>query len=124
MNGAALIVPAFEPPMSDNARRIVRLAAHVRLFMAHPEKSPWFDQHMFEVDGLLRLYAADYIAQACTDLDAAAARSRAIAAGFAEFSTAFAKGGFRQAGVVAPPDSLMGEKNAPNRARRSEGASR
>lgn len=122
MNGAALIVPAFEPVMSDNARRIVRLAAHVRLFMATPEKSPWFDAHMFEVDGLLRMYAADYIGQACMDLDAAAARSRAAACGRL-FSTAFAKGGFCQAGVVAPPDSLMGEKKGSSGARPSEGAS-
>lgn len=127
-SGAAMLLPAFEPRMSDSARRIVRCAGHLRMFLASPEKSAWFDQHVFEVDGLLRGYAIDYISQACEDLDAHAEVSKAIAAGraqrapkarsearpaaaFTRFSTISAKGGFRQASVVAPPDSLMGEKS-------------
>lgn len=110
-SGAGMLIGPFEPRMSYSALRIVRCSAHIRMFMQSPEKSAWFDEHMFEVDGLLRGYAVDYIAQACQDLDADAVVSKAIAAGCASrFSTAFAKGGFRQAGVVAPPDSLMGEK--------------
>ena len=123
-SGAGMILPSFEPRMSDPARRIVRCAAHIRMFMLAPEKSAWFDEHLFDVDSALRGYAIDYIAQACQDLDAQAELSKAIAAGrVSRFSSAFAKGGFCQAGVVAPPDSLMGEKTAANGSRPSEGAS-
>lgn len=124
MSGAALILLPPEPRMSDDARAIVRLSQHFAMLMTVPEKSAWYDSHMFDVDSALRARSIAYIAQACQDLDAAAARSRAIAAGFAEFSTAFAKGGFCQAGVVAPPDSLMGEKKPVKAARRFDGASR
>lgn len=121
-SGAGMLIGPFEPRMSDPARRIVRCAAHIRMFMQTPEKSAWFDEHMYEVETALRGYAADYISQACQDLDFYAFLSREAAAG-RRFSSAFAKGGFCQAGVVAPPDSLMGEKTAANSPRSSEGAS-
>ncbi|MDH4447349.1 MAG: hypothetical protein QE488_06895 [Acidovorax sp.] len=109
-SGAAMLLLSPEPRMSQEARRIVRCAAHIRMFMDTPEKSAWFDEHMFEVETALRRYASDYISQACTDLDAVSARSRAAAANL-HFSTTLDGGGFCQAGVVAPPDSLMCEKS-------------
>ena len=121
-SGAAMLLPARDQRMSDAARRIVRCAAHLLMFMQSPEKSAWYDAHVFEVDTLLRGYAMDYIDQACQDLDAVHARSRARAtdlaashariralAPFLQFSTMLDGGGFCQAGVVAPPDSLMHE---------------
>ena len=115
-SGAGMLILAHEPRMSDAARRIVRCAAHVRMFMQAPEKSPWFDHHMFEVDNLLRAYASDYISQACQDLDGLAFLSREAAAG-RRFSSTFARGGFCQAGVVAPPDSPGFGKNTSSGAR-------
>lgn len=123
-SGAGMLLPSHEPRMSRDALRIVRCAAHIRMLMQHPEATPWFEQHIFEVETALRAYAVEYISLASQDLDAQAELSKAIAAGRASrFSAAFAKGGFCQAGVVAPPDSLMGEKTAANGPRSSEGAS-
>lgn len=127
-SGAGMLLPHAAPSMSYSAQRIVRLAAHLRMFMQDPEATPWFEQHVFEVETALRAYALEYIELACQDLNAQAELSKLIAAGRAvggqaerrppaacpavssHFSTAFAKGGFCQAGVVAPPDSLMDEK--------------
>lgn len=126
-SGAGMLLSHAAPSMSYSAQRIVRLAAHLRMFMQHPEATPWFEQHVFEVETALRAYALEYIELACLDLNAQAELSKLIAAGRAvggqakrpptpraavvsHFSTAFAKGGFCQAGVVAPPDSLMDEK--------------
>ncbi|ACM32315.1 hypothetical protein [[Acidovorax] ebreus] len=100
-----------EPRMSADALRIVRVASHLRMCLQSPERSAWFDHHVFEVDTLLRGYATDYITQATTDLDFHAFLSREAAAG-RRFSRALPRGGFCQAGVVAPPDSLMCETNA------------
>lgn len=100
-----------EPRMSADALRIVRVASHLRMCLQSPERSAWFDHHVFEVDTLLRGYATDYITQATTDLDHHAFLSREAAAG-RRFSRALPRGGFCQAGVVAPPDSLMCETNA------------
>jgi hypothetical protein len=123
-SGVGMLLPSHEPRMSRDALRIVRCAAHIRMLMQHPEATPWFEQHIFEVETALRAYAVEYISLASQDLDAQAELSKAIAAGRASrFSTAFAKGGFCQAGVVAPPDSLMGEKTAANSPRSFEGAS-
>lgn len=108
-SGVGMLILPPEPRMSDSARRIVRCAAHLRLCMQCPEVSPWFDHHIYEVDTALRGYASEYIGLACQDLDFHAFLSREAAAG-RRFSAAFAKGGFCQAGVVAPPDSLMDEK--------------
>lgn len=108
-SGAGMLLSHPGPSMSTSAQRIVRLAAHLRMFMQHPEATPWFDQHVFEVETALRAYAVEYIDLACQDLDYHAFLSREAAAG-RRFSSAFAKGGFCQAGVVAPPDSLMDEK--------------
>ena len=107
-SGVAMLLPARDQRMSDAARRIVRCAAHLRMFMQSPEKSAWYDAHVFEVETLLRGYAMDYIDQACQDLDEVHARIRALAP-FLQFSTMLDGGGFCQAGVVAPPDSLMHE---------------
>lgn len=129
---SALIHMPPVPSMSWAARRIVGCASHLRMCMEHPERSAWFDHHVFEVETLLREYASDYIAQACQDLDhlawlsreRAAGRGRACAqekatadaqakrASAVAFSSTLARGGFCQAGVVAPPDSLMCETNA------------
>ncbi|WP_157803967.1 hypothetical protein [Acidovorax sp. 69] len=79
-----MLLPVFEPRMSDQARRIVRCAAHLHMFLSSPEKSAWFDAHVFEVEGLLRGYAIDYISQACQDLDAQAQASKDRAAGRGE----------------------------------------
>lgn len=120
-SGAGMLLSHPGPSMSYSAQRIVRLAAHLRMFMEHPEATPWFEQHVFEVETALRGYAVEYIDLACQDLDAQAELSKAIAAGrvsrapkarsdarpavFARFSAASAEAGFCQAGVVAPPDS-------------------
>lgn len=98
-----------EPAMSDSARRIVRCAHHLRQCMEHPQPSAWFDEHVYDVDTLLRIYAQDYIDQAARDLDADHVRNCEAAAG-RRFQQRLPSGGFCQAGVVAPPDSLMCEK--------------
>ncbi|WP_404302687.1 hypothetical protein [Alicycliphilus denitrificans] len=110
-SGMVHLYSAPEPRMSWAALRIVRVSSHLRMCMENPERSAWFDQHVFEVDTLLREYATDYISQATTDLDYHAFLSREAAAG-RRFSRALPRGGFCQAGVVAPPDSLMCETNA------------
>lgn len=110
MNSTLIHMPR-EPRMSDHARRIVRCASHLRMFMAAPEHSAWFDAHVYEVETALRRYAVEYIADACQDLDYLAWLSREAAAG-RRFQQRLPAGGFCQAGVVAPPDSLMCEKNA------------
>lgn len=109
-NSALLFMPR-EPRMSDHARRIVRCASHLRLFLEAPEHSAWFDAHVYEVETALRGYAVDYIAQACQDLDLQAFQSRECAAG-RRFQQRLPSGGFCQAGVVAPPDSPGFGKNA------------
>ncbi len=78
---SALIHMPREPRMSFAALRIVRVAAHLRMCMQHPESSAWFDAHVYEVETLLREYASDYISQAAQDLDFLAWLSREAAAG-------------------------------------------
>lgn len=97
--------------MSFAAARIVNCAGHLRRFLADPQHSAWYDEHVYDVDFALRGFAIDYIADACQDLDYAAWMSREAAAG-RRFQQRLPAGGFCQAGVVAPPDSLMCEKNA------------
>lgn len=80
-SGVGMLLPTYPQPMSDAAFRIVRCAASLRMHLLTPQKSAWFDAHVFELDSLLRGYAADYIAQACQDLDALAMASKEAAAG-------------------------------------------
>lgn len=83
-SGAGMLLSHPGPRMSDSARRIVRCAAHLHMFLSSPEKSAWFDAHVFEVEGLLRVYAVEYFDLACQDLDADADVSKALAAGRAQ----------------------------------------
>lgn len=80
-SGAGILLSHPGPSMSYSAQRIVRLAAHLRMFMEQPEATPWYEQHVFEVETALRAYAVEYIDLACQDLDAQAELSKAIAAG-------------------------------------------
>lgn len=70
------------PPCSDLAARIVRLSyrLHVGALNA-PRHSARFEQDQFDTERLLRRLAAEYIADACQDLDALAWASKEAAAG-------------------------------------------
>jgi len=69
------------PPCSLTAARIVRLSyrLHVGALNA-PRHSARWEQDQFDTERLLRLLAAEYIAQACHDLDALAKASKEAAA--------------------------------------------
>lgn len=99
------------PRCSFTAARIVRMNRRISELLANPRPSPYYDRELFELSYELRLLARDYIDCACQDQDAMAFRAREVAAG-RRFSSAFAEGGFCQAGVVAPPDSPGFGKNA------------
>ena len=121
------------PPCSATAARIVRMNRRCHELLAHPEPSPFYDHQLFELSFELRLLARHYIEGACLDLDAMGRNSREVAAGHrgslvrtaqekadvaqakrasSAFSSLLARGGFCQAGVVAPPDSPGFGKNA------------
>lgn len=102
-------INVYQRPMSDSAMRIVRLSIAFNVAMQESERSAWADRRLFEIDERLRMFAHDYITQATTHLDFYAFLSREAAAG-RRFSSTLARGGFFQAGVVAPPESLMCEK--------------
>ena len=70
------------PPCSDSAARIVRLSfqLHVGALKA-PRKSARWELEQFDTEQLLRRLAAEYIADACLDLDALAWASKEAAAG-------------------------------------------
>lgn len=83
-SGVGMLLPSYEPRTSRDALRIVRCAAHIRMMMEQPEKTAWFEQHIFEVETALRAYAVEYISLACQDLDAQAQASKDRAAGRGE----------------------------------------
>lgn len=112
MSTSASAVRLYSAPpraMSRAAERIVLLSGSYQLMMQQPERSPWADRRLFETEENLRAFAHDYITQATTDLDFHAFLSREAAAG-RRFSSTLARGAFFQAGVVAPPESLIYEK--------------
>jgi hypothetical protein len=103
-SGAGMLLAAPDPRMSFAAMRIVRVSAWLRFELGDPRRSAAWERELFDVEQLLRVYAADYIALACEDLDAQAWASKEAAAGRkAACATASAA---RRAGRVAAPEGV------------------
>lgn len=99
--------------MSDSALTLLRMRFFVLELMERSRRSPAADRLLFDLEFNLRLQAAFVIGFSCPEpasgpsLRGTRAGSAAVSRGF---SAACDGGGFCQAGVVAPPDSLTDEK--------------
>lgn len=61
----ARITPAYEPRMSDNARRVLVLRNWVDDLEQNPRSSPWYDAQLYECGARLRDQAAYVIGHGC-----------------------------------------------------------
>ncbi|MDN6886483.1 hypothetical protein QMO14_23100 [Variovorax sp. CAN2819] len=96
--------------MSKQAQYFLRMWYGVLARLEHPRHSAQFDRELFEDEHRVRILAADLIGWGVSRPDEPAARSGATRE--PALSAVNPLPNFCQAGVVAPPDSLMHEKSA------------
>jgi hypothetical protein len=94
--------------MSAQAKYFLRLWFSVLYRLENPSRNPHRDREIFEDEHRVRLLASDLIGWGVSpENERASGEPQAAAAGRFSVPPALV---FCQAGVVAPPDSLMDEK--------------